>query len=191
MKDFLNVVQILTIILWIILIFKHNKKVKVNEHKLLDNIKVNNDKFIQNFKAINENRLSIHELYSSTIENTLSIHELYSSSIKHREVQVELNQEIANLLLEIIVDLEKLENRVERQGKTTQSVHNKNITLKAKIKEIEDYLEFKQMIAEILENKEDFSKDLLDDLKSDLDENKKPKRKYTKKPKKDDNKENL
>ena len=102
-----------------------------------------------------------------------------------------MNQEIANLLLEIIVDLEKLENRVERQGKTTQSVHNKNITLKAKIKEIEDYLEFKQMIAEILENKEDFSKDLLDDLKSDLDENKKPKRKYTKKPKKDDNKENL
>ena len=177
MKDFLNVVQILTIILWIILIFKHNKKVKVHEQKLLDNIQVNNDKFIQNFKAINETRLSIHELNSS--------------SIKHREVQVELNQEIANLLLEIIVDLEKLENRVERQGKTTQSVHNKNITLKAKIKEIEDYLEFKQMIAEILENKEDFSKDLLDDLKSDLDENKKPKRKYTKKPKKDDNKENL
>lgn len=177
MKDFLNVVQILTIILWIILIFKHNKKVKVHEQKLLDNIKVNNDKFIQNFKAINENRLSIHELKSL--------------SIKKLEEQVNFDKEIASILLEITIDLQKLENRLERQGKTIQSVHNKNITLKAKIKEIEDYLEFKQMIAEILENKEDFSKDLLDDLKSDLDENKKPKRKYTKKPKNDDNKENL
>ena len=186
----LSSIQTVLIIFWLILIIKHNRKVRFLEQKTLENVETSNINFKATREAINETREFLNNL-------TNTFDKFVKEQKKANNEFSEFNDSVGDFSEAVANSLIKLEERLNRQGKTIQSVHNKNVTLGAKLKFIETYLNTKLMVDEfsqifteqeidnILKQKEEFKNVFLNDLIADIknEEEKPKKRKYTKKVK--------
>lgn len=126
-KITLGLIQTLITILWIIMFVKHNRKVRFLEQKILENVGTVNSNFKTHRVVINETRQVLNDLRND-----------FEKFVKEQEKINDENSAFEDSVCyfsEAVYDtLSKVEERLNSQGKTIQSIHNKTVTLDAKQK---------------------------------------------------------